>query len=252
MVHPMTQPSCILREICILRCSIICLFAYYYYCDSVAVALLFSTNATCQYRLLLCFHGVLNVPGVSVASQCLCPAPWGICTCTYGRRWQILYLPLDPLTAGTDTGRQPSCVPSVSVASHCLCPAPWGICACKYGYRWQILCLPLAPLTAGTDTGQQTYCVPGVSVASQCLCPAPCEICACKYGHHWQILCLPLAPLTAQTGTGWQPSCVQMVTAEYCVFIISGVPTDVSMAFACAVNSRGGDERRAPAHNKWG
>ena len=200
----MTQPSCILREICILRCSIICLFAYYYYCDSVAVTLLFSTNATCQYRLILCFHGVLlNVPGVSVALQC-------------------------------------------------LCPAPWGICACKYGYRWQILCLPLAPLTAGTDTGQQTYCVPGVSVASQCLCPAPCEICACKYGHHWQILCLPLAPLTAQTGTGWQPSCVQMVTAEYCVFIISGVPTDVSMAFACAVNSRGGDERRAPAHNKWG
>ena len=156
MVHHvhMTQPSCILREICILRCSIICLFAYYYYyCDSVTVALLFSTNATCLYRLLLCFHGVLNVPGVSVAF-------------------------------------------------HCLCPAPWGICACKYGRPWQILCLPLAPLTAGTDTG-------------------------------------------------WQPSCVQMVTVEYCVFIVSGVPTDVSMAFACAVNSRGGDERRAPAQ-KWG
>ena len=152
MCH-MTQPSCILREIFILRCSIICLFAYYYYCDSVAVALLFSTNATCQYRLLLCFHGVLNVPGVPVTS-------------------------------------------------HCLCPAPWGICACKYGLPWQILCLPLAPLTAGTDTG-------------------------------------------------WQPSGVQMVTVEYCVFIVSGVPTDVSMAFACAVNSRGGDERRAPAQ-KWG
>ena len=197
----MTQPSCILREICILRCSIICLFAYYYYCDSVAVALLFSTNATCQYRLLLCFHGVLNVPGVLVASQCHCPAPLGVCACTYGRRWQILYLPLDPLTAGTDTGRQPSCVPSVLFASNCLCPAPWGICTCKYECRWQIFCLPLDPLTAGSE-----------------------------------------------------PSCVQMVNVEYCVFVVSGVlvPTDVSMAFACAVNSRGGDERRAPAHNKWG
>ena len=103
MCH-MTQPSCILREIFILRCSIICLFAYYYYCDSVAVALLFSTNATCQYRLLLCFHGVLNVPGVPVTSHCLCPAPWGICACKYGHPWQILCLPLAPLTAGTDTG----------------------------------------------------------------------------------------------------------------------------------------------------